>query len=477
MTISYYGPGADSPDVARLRHDNAELKKFVFELSQAPAPLALVIDREGDQVLLTRGGGPILTPANGLDLQPGDWVKVVEQTGNPICKVTFSPIGPNVPVSRCLPDGTLEVQNRRVRRGKDLEKVELKEGDHVVCDPYGFVALRRGFDPPPKQEFAETLNVPWDAIGGCEAAKEALREAIEYPITHRALYKAYSKKPAKGVLLYGPPGCGKTMLGKALATSVSGSGGFFYVKGPELLDKFVGETEKQIRELFAKARKWAEGKEKSAILYIDEADAILGVRGGNSHSIGALTATIVPQFLSEMDGLSESKVFVLLATNRPSDLDPAVVRPGRIDRKIRIDRPTRAEAEGILKIHLDGRPIVGELGQLIDRTIQSAWEAKIRDIAEVDGRTIALHLKDMMSGAVLAGIVERAVEAAIARDRRNSNAEPSGVGASDLEQAATELAAELADTDIREPAYERIACEVGREKAAAHKPPNREAMN
>src|SRR5208283_4208865 len=171
------------------------------------------------------------------------------------------------------------------------------------------------------------------------------KEAIELPFTHKDIFAHYNKKPPKGLLLYGPPGCGKTLVGKATTNSLANifgakaiSSGFIYVKGPEILNMYVGESGRRIREIFQRGRKHFDKYKFPAVIFIDEAEAVLSERGTSRSS--DVDKTIVPMFLSEMDGLDENHAIVMLATNRPKMLDPAVVREGRVDRHIKVSRPT-----------------------------------------------------------------------------------------------------------------------------------------
>src|SRR5204863_1375793 len=197
-------------------------------------------------------------------------------------------------------------------------------------------------------------------IGGQAAAVQAIRDTIELPFIHRDLFKRFDHHVPKGFLLYGPPGCGKTMLGKATAynlrqqlkeqTGVDHPEFFLHVKGPEILNMWVGESERQVRDLFAQCREGAiDGA--LAFLFIDEAESILGTRrAGRYHSI---LSTLVPMFCTEMDGLEPlQNVVVILASNRADLIDPAILRPGRIDRKIKVIRPDQAAAQAIYEIYL-----------------------------------------------------------------------------------------------------------------------------
>lgn len=200
-------------------------------------------------------------------------------------------------------------------------------------DPSGLVVVRDLGKDTQRFSLNQPSTVTWDDIGGLVDAKQQMLEAVELPWKHPDLYAHYGKKPLRGVLLYGPPGCGKTMLGAAAASSLARThgkdqieSGYLYVKGPEILDPFVGVTEATIRELFERGRAHEKAHGYPATLFIDEADAILGKRGGNGPNSSIIDHTVVAQFLSEMDGLDKNGTIVILATNRADILDPAVTR-------------------------------------------------------------------------------------------------------------------------------------------------------
>ena len=287
-------------------------------------------------------------------------------------------------------------------------------------------------------------NVKWDDIGGLEEAKQIMREAIEWPHKYGDIFKAYNKRSCKGVLLWGPPGTGKTMLGKAAAYELAqiygatgAETGFMYIKGPEILNKYVGASEGAVRRIFAQATLHREKNGYPCVVFIDEADAILGKRG--SHG-SALSSTLVPMFLTEMDGMDESSALVILATNRQDVLDPAVVRDGRIDRKIKITRPDRESAVQIVSLNLKKVPLNGKLEKLADSTVEEVFSDDrrlFRFSAEDDN--YYLRLRDTINGAMLAGIVDMATSFAIRRDINAKSAKHSGVTAKDLLRAVNHV--------------------------------------
>lgn len=327
--------------------------------------------------------------------------------------------------------GTLDL---RIEAVKDLAR-----GDEVLLHPKTFQIVERLGKPPLEQSpFApDTMpNVPWDAIGGLENAKMDLREAIELPHKHKALFSFYGKRQIKGILLSGPPGCGKTMLGKAVATSLAAiydkeqvKTSFLYVKGPEILNCYVGQTEQTIRDIFFDAKRHKEAHGYPAVIFIDEADAILSARGSRNVGIGA---TIVPMFLTEMDGLEAAGAIVVLATNIPEALDPAVVRDGRIDRRVVVTRPGLEDGQKILLLNLAATPLIGGLtpAEAAEKTAKAFYD-KDRFIKA------GLRLSDAASGAMLANCINIAVSYAIRRDLEKN--EQNGVTLDDLLTAVHRL--------------------------------------
>jgi proteasome-associated ATPase len=294
----------------------------------------------------------------------------------------------------------------------------LGVGDSVLMDTHSSVVLAK---IQRKQPFtAATESVQWSDIGGLEDAKKDMIEAIELPLTHKEIFERYNKKPIKGVLLYGPPGCGKTMLGKAASTAVSkifGNTkvpGFFYIKGPEVLSKWVGETESTIRAVFDKAREFKANTGSPAVIFIDEAEALLHTRHANSGGSG-MSMTVVPTFLAEMDGLDDSGAMVLLSTNRPDSLDPAIVRDGRIDRKVHVPRPSKEDTSDIFKKYLQKVPTVGDLSTPLAEEVFNDKFA-FYDIALKSGDVRKFGLRHVVSGAMVSGIVENAISFAMHRE-------------------------------------------------------------
>lgn len=318
----------------------------------------------------------------------------------------------------------------------------LKPGDTLAADLRADVATALIERTSVEQlVVAEIPDVSWGDIGGLGPQIEQIRDALELPFTHPELFQAYGLRAPKGLLLYGPPGCGKTLIAKAVATSLAGSGGapdmrgrpaaFLSIKGPELLSKFVGETERQIRAIFDQARK-AAAEDRPVVIFFDEMEALFRTRGtGVSSDVETM---IVPQVLAEIDGVESLRNVVIIgASNREDMIDPAILRPGRLDVKIRINRPDEIGAEEILARHLsadlplapaelaahggDREATAAFLRHVVVETLYARNEAtaalEITEARAAGVTTRTLHLADLASGAMLAAIVSRAKTASI----------------------------------------------------------------
>ena len=313
----------------------------------------------------------------------------------------------------------------------------LSVGDHVLFDTRSGYLLEK----LPKSEVEEVVleevpDVSYEQIGGLTDQIEQIRDAVELPFLHKDLFAEYHLSPPKGILLYGPPGCGKTLIAKAVANSIAKKLGhltgrevksfFLHVKGPELLNKYVGESERQIREVFKKAKEKAQ-EGMPVIVFFDEMDSLFRTRGTGISS--DVESTIVPQFLAEIDGVERLRnVIVIGASNRQDLIDPAVLRPGRLDVKIRVDRPDRRAAKDILGKYLstdlpydlsDGRPVAEVVSDLIDQVVDHMYSAseenKFLEVTYANGEKETLYFKDFASGALIEGVVSRAKKYAIKR--------------------------------------------------------------
>lgn len=445
--------------VQRIAQMEDQLKQqgdFIQGLSESACMLGLVSAVTTSHLVVRLGPLTVQAKRPTVSGRPdaidvGDWVRVVQPSNQVLGRCEAPRTGPVGSVTNIdETDGTLEVEvngsKRAVVRSEMCKAAKL--GDAVVISDDGAFALDMAAQPSADMTHDDSTGVTWESIGGLSDAKEALREAIEYPIQHAALWAAYGRKPAKGALLWGPPGCGKTMLGKAVASSLQAHGapgGFFYVKGPELLTKWVGATEEKIRSLFDRARRYRAEHGRPAVIFIDEAEALLGERRGRS--LSGIEGTTVPTFLAEMDGLEEHAAFVLLSTNLPDALDPAVVRDGRIDRRIEVRRPEAPQALEILRLASHGVPCAEEFDAAEVIGHMFADHTVVRPIGRVEGGPeLQLRMRDVVSGAVIAGVVGRAIDHAMRRDREAGTSEPSGVGQLDFTRAVAESCKELAAT-------------------------------
>lgn len=380
-------------------------------------------------------------------LTPGGDVLLNMQTMQIVQSSNFRPGGDTAAVRKVIDDTFVEVDyqssSKVVFRGMMTHKLE--KGDQVVLDQNATIVVRNlGKDK--KFVTSSPEGITWDDIGGLDAAKEALIEAVELPQRRPDLFKFYGKKPPSGILLYGPPGCGKTMLGKATATAIAkahrGDGsGFLYMKGPEILDRYVGVAESAIRQTFQWARKYHSDHGYPAVLFIDEADAILSKRGSGVSS--DIERTIVPMFLTEMSGMEDSGAIVILATNRADILDPAVTREGRIDRKIKVDRPNLKSAESIFEIHLKGVPFnngftIQELSRCAAEDVFSP-DHVLYEIRKRSGDIMKFTLANLIHGGMIAGIVDRATSIALQRDLTRKDNKKTGVKKDDITVAVRDV--------------------------------------
>lgn len=347
----------------------------------------------------------------------------------------FDRNGPIVRIDELLSDGRLRIGQESglsplvILRSSLLSKEKLKSGMDIRLDANQRVALEViGVGKRIERSLETVQELPWSAVGGQEEAVQSIRDTIELPFLHRDLFKRFQHTVPKGFLLHGPPGCGKTLLGKATAfnlrqqiktqTGVDHPEFFLHVKGPEILNMWVGESERQVRDLFSQCRERANDG-ALAFLFIDEAESILGTRRAGRHS--SILSTLVPMFCTEMDGLEPlNNVVVILASNRADLIDPAILRPGRIDRKIKVNRPDKAGAQKIYEIYLRESLPLAESKTDLAQAITEAHFARTPEnqFLEIDyrsGKKDFLYRGDLASGAIIAAVVERAKSFAIKR--------------------------------------------------------------
>jgi proteasome-associated ATPase len=320
-----------------------------------------------------------------------------------------------------------------------LRTLRLKTGDHLLLDAKSGYLLEK----LPKSEvedltLEEVPDIGYDSIGGLGDQIEAIKDAVELPYLYADYYKEHKLTPPKGVLLYGPPGCGKTMIAKAVANNLAEKisekrgekikGFFLNIKGPELLNKYVGETERKIREIFIKAKEKA-AEDVPVIVFFDEMDALFRTRGTGISS--DVETTIVPQLLAEIDGVEGLKnVIVIGASNRQDLIDPAILRPGRLDVKIKIERPDRGSAADIFAKYLTadipfaesetrGTDVPSAITSMIATTVEAMYalseENRFLEVTYANGDKEVLYFKDFSSGAMIESVVRRAKKLALKR--------------------------------------------------------------
>jgi proteasome-associated ATPase len=439
------------------------LKEEVDRLAQPPSGFGVFLAARDDNTADVFTGGRKMrvnvSPNVELDkLKPGQEV-VLNEALNIVIAQGYETIGEVVMMKELLADGERALvishadEERIVRLANPLLDQVLRAGDSLLLEPRsGYV-----YERIPKAEVEELIleevpDIAYTDIGGLTGQIEQIRDAIELPYLHADLYKEHQLRPPKGVLLYGPPGCGKTLIAKAVANSLAkqvqakaaasaaagedisqkkpaeGKSFFLNIKGPELLNKYVGETERHIRLVFQRAReKASEGM--PVIVFFDEMDSIFRTRGSGVSS--DVENTIVPQLLSEIDGVEGlENVIVIGASNREDMIDPAILRPGRLDVKIKIERPDAEAAGDIftkyvtkdLPFHPDdlaehGNSVTATVDAMIQRTVERMYseseENRFLEVTYANGDKEVLYFKDFNSGAMIENIVARAKQMAI----------------------------------------------------------------
>lgn len=461
------------PDDARLQNliaalrqaleseakDNENVRKLIEEYEDAYAKLTSPANRVGvflqwledKQALVALGDTEFVAsvdpklPSEGI--QTGARIRLNEAY-SVVGSVVAGVNGPVVKVSEAHEDGRLRIggeapgsDGRIVLRSEELKAAAIKAGDEVRLEPTGRVAIEHFEKRESRDYFFEDVpEIPWDKVGGQYDAIRLIRDTIEQPLLHPELYAQYDKKPIKGILLYGPPGCGKTLIGKATAYNLTKEYAkrvghevkeyFMYISGPKILNMWLGETERMVREIFQTAREKAK-EGRLVFIFMDEAESVLRTRSSGRWL--NISNTVVPQFCAELDGLvSLDNVVLMLTSNRPDYIDPAVLRPERIDRKVKIDRPDREASQQILGIYLHDRipldPVLlkrydGEVDcarkELVEGAIEHLWKkSKQSEFLRVflrNGTSETLYWKDLVSGALLKSVVDRAKDHAIKR--------------------------------------------------------------
>jgi proteasome-associated ATPase len=447
------------------REQLVSLKEEVDRLGQPPSGYGIFLSRhEDDTVDVFTGGRKLRVSVSpnvevetllvGQEVMLNEAMNVVEardfeRAGDVVMlKELLEPI--DGVTQRALVIGHTD-EERVVFLADSLTGQPLRVGDSLLLEPRsGYV-----YERIPKSEVEELVleevpDIDYSDIGGLSRQIEQIRDAVELPFLHADLFREYELRPPKGILLYGPPGCGKTLIAKAVANSLAkkvaavrgdsdtnqGKSYFLNIKGPELLNKYVGETERHIRLVFQRAReKASEGT--PVIVFFDEMDSIFRTRGSGVSS--DVESTIVPQLLSEIDGVEGlENVIVIGASNREDMIDPAILRPGRLDVKIKIERPDAEAARDIfskylrtsLPIHPDdlaehGGSLEATIAGMIQRTVERMYteseENRFLEVTYANGDKEVLYFKDFNSGAMLQNIVDRAKKMAIKEHLETGN--------------------------------------------------------
>jgi len=425
------------------------LKEEVDRLAQPPTGFGTFLQLNDDGSVDVFTGGRKLrvnvSPAVEKDaLRKGQEV-ILNEAMNVVMALDFETTGEVVMLKELLADGERALvlgnadEERIVRIADSLVGTKIRAGDSLLLDGRSNYVYER----VPKSEVEELVleevpDIDYDAIGGLRSQIESIRDAVELPYLYPEVFIEHQLKPPKGVLLYGPPGCGKTMIAKAVAASLAkkvsektgeeGRSYFLNIKGPELLNKYVGETERHIRLVFQRAReKASEGT--PVIVFFDEMDSLFRTRGSGISS--DVENTIVPQLLSEIDGVEGlENVLVIGASNREDMIDPAILRPGRLDVKIKIERPDAEAARDIfskylvadLPLHADdlaefggdaSATVNGMVQRVVERMYAESQENQFLEVTYANGDKEILYFKDFNSGAMIQNIVDRAKKMAI----------------------------------------------------------------
>jgi proteasome-associated ATPase len=425
------------------------LKEEVDRLAQPPTGFGTFLQRNDDDTVDVFTGGRKLrvnvSPAVDKDVLRKGQEVILNEAMNVVLALEFEQVGEVVSLKEILADGERALvmgnadEERVVRLAEPLIGLKIRPGDSLLLDSRsGYV-----YERVPKSEVEELVleevpDIDYESIGGLRSQIESIRDAVELPYLHPEIFIEHELKPPKGVLLYGPPGCGKTMIAKAVAASLAkkvsertgeeGRSFFLNIKGPELLNKYVGETERHIRLVFQRAReKASEGT--PVIVFFDEMDSLFRTRGSGVSS--DVENTIVPQLLSEIDGVEGlENVLVIGASNREDMIDPAILRPGRLDVKIKIERPDAESARDIFSKYLTaGLPLHSDdlaawdgnrqvtVDSMIQRTVERMYteseENRFLEVTYANGDKEVLYFKDFNSGAMIQNIVDRAKKMAI----------------------------------------------------------------
>ena len=418
------------------------LRSDIERLTGTPNTYGVVVQHNDDQTFDVLSSGRKFRVTTAPDVDAADVVAGAEVTLNESMVIiaarhpdTMGDIGT---IRELLDDGIRVVVTARADEdmvctlSDGLRGTKLRIGDRVRIDTRSGLVLEVLGRPDVDELLLEVVpDVTYDDIGGLDTQISAIADAVELPFLHADLFAEHRLPAPKGVLLYGPPGCGKTLIAKAVANSLAkkvaasigedkGRSYFVNIKGPELLNKYVGETERQIRLVFERAREKSD-EGWPVIVFFDEMDSMFRTRGTGVSS--DMESTVVPQLLAEIDGVDGlENVIVIGATNREDLIDPAILRPGRLDVKIRIDRPDAHAARQVFLRYLNDEIPLGE-GETVDQMVSAAVEEMYRvdddnrflEVTYANGDKEVLYFKDFASGAMVENIVRRAKKSAVKR--------------------------------------------------------------
>jgi len=441
-----------SATLREAREHIAALREEVEKLTMPPSAYGTYLGRNDDGTVDIFTAGRKMRVALHPELEDEDLRRgqevVLNESLNVVLARSFDVAGEVVTLKEVLEDGTRALvigradEERVCELADELLHEKLRAGDHLLMEGRSGLLLEKL--PRPEVEelvLEEVPDVSYDDVGGLDDQIEMIKDAIELPYLHGDLFREHELQPPKGILLYGPPGCGKTLIAKAVANSLAkrvaektgdstARSYFLNIKGPELLNKYVGETERQIRLIFQRAREKSE-EGNPVIVFFDEMDSLFRTRGTGISS--DIESTIVPQLLAEIDGVESLKnVIVIGASNREDLIDPAILRPGRLDVKIKIERPDAESAKSIFRQYLKttlpiadselkaaGGDPEAAAQHMIDEAVEHMYDTgddnKFLEVTYQNGDKELLYFKDFSSGAMIENIVRRAKKLSIKR--------------------------------------------------------------